>query len=701
LRKVIDILYKRPFFALTLFLVVAYFPVFLPMFHLKNDLISQNLPTRFVISESLYSGYFPWWNPYINFGIPQYGDMNNGFWNPFMWLIAKTVGYNIWTITYEEMFYILIGGWGIYKVVRELGIEKGIAIVSSLSYMSCGYIVGHLQHFCWVTGTGFFPYVLLFFLRINKSPVVKNYILGGITVFLFVSSAHPGLVIGSAYFFLFPLVGIFVFRRNATRTFHHPKFLLINLGFLFLALLFSIGVIISDLDVLLHISRGNKPPLSESLLEPTTLQCYLSLLFPLAVNKSSLFETDVSMRNVFMGIGSFCGVILLLQYLNKKILVALGLAILFFVFLAAGGLFKTVAYYALPLVGNVRLNGEFAYFALVIAILAGAFGLQELLADDRLKRSLKRLLGIFIILSLLAAISAVLIILVLPGSTMHVYSNRMDDDFKSTVRALIDHLTAADLLLISALILLASLLVIRINLWSTRKIVVIVVLNLVINTWLTLPFTGLGMKSKKQINNEMTQFGPGISRQELQPLYKTKFIDSGLKGQFTMLGSYSKKIGYPDEEQYPVELKNTQNFFSDSSLFRFITHQSYVFLSTDTTVTAETNFDSTTIKIKKFAPGNFHVFVNNGQYRFITFLQNDYPYWQTLVNGRMVRHYTSFKSFISVPIEPGNNDVEFFFNPTPIKKGIMINGAIILLALACLMFRGLRDYPLVRDHSHL
>lgn len=674
--------------------MVAYFPVFLPFFHLKNDLITQNLPTRFVISESLYSGYFPWWNPYINFGIPQYGDMNNGFWNPVMWLIAKTVGYNIWTITYEEMFYILIGGWAVYKVVRELGVEKGIAIVSSLSYMSCGYIVGHLQHFCWITGTGFFPYVLLFFLKINKSPIVENYIFGAIVVFLFVSSTHPGLVIGAMYFFLFALIAIFVLRKNTTSTFYHPKFLLINLGFLILALIFSIGVIISDLDVLRHISRGNKPPLSESLLASTTLQCYLSLLFPLAVNKSSLFATDVSMRNVFMGTASLVGVIFLFLYINRRILVALGFGMLFFMFLAAGGILKTIAYYVLPLVGNVRLSGEFAYFVLIIGILAGAFGLQQLIAGDKFKTLLKRLLGPLIILSTLTTITAVLIILVSNNSAFHEFAR--GNDLKSTAKALIDRSSFGDLLLASALILLASLLLIRINLSSTRKIATIVVFNLAINTWLALPFTGLGMKSKRQINNEMTQFSPGIFSQELQPLYKTSFIDSSLRGQFIMLGSYSKKIGYPKEEQYPVELKSTQNFFTDSSLVRFIIQQSYVFLSTDTTITSQTDFDSTSIEIKKFAPGYLNVAVNNGKYRFITFLQNDYPYWQTLINGKVVKHSTGFKSFISVPIEPGPNEVEFVFNPTPIKKAVMINGAILLLGLACLMFRRLRDRPLVR-----
>ena len=132
-------------------------------FHLKNDLITQNLPTRYFISESLYSNYFPWWNPYIHFGIPQYGDMNNGFWNPFFMADRKTFGYNIWTITLEEMLYILIGGWGMYKVLRELGITNGIGILMAISYMSCGYVVGHLQHFCWITGAGFFPFVCLYF----------------------------------------------------------------------------------------------------------------------------------------------------------------------------------------------------------------------------------------------------------------------------------------------------------------------------------------------------------------------------------------------------------------------------------------------------------------------------------------------------------------------------------------------------------
>src|SRR6476620_8137386 len=102
---------SRPLLIFILFVFIAYLPVFLPYFHVKNDLITQNLPTRFFMGESIFSNTFPWWNPYINFGLPQYGDMNNGYWNPVIWIIAKLFGYNVFTITLEEVIYIIIGGY--------------------------------------------------------------------------------------------------------------------------------------------------------------------------------------------------------------------------------------------------------------------------------------------------------------------------------------------------------------------------------------------------------------------------------------------------------------------------------------------------------------------------------------------------------------------------------------------------------------
>src|SRR6185295_12161336 len=160
-----------------------------------------------------------------------------------------------------------------------------------------------------------------------------------ISVFLFVSSTHPGLIIGAIYFLIFGLLVIFLFRKTNCRNFYQPNFWLINFTFLLLSSVFSIVVIVSDLDVLRYISRGDKINLTQSLLQPTSFQCYLSLLFPLAVNKSSLFATDISMRNVYMGLASIAAIVLSFKYIKKKILLTTLAPLLFFILLSSGGIF--------------------------------------------------------------------------------------------------------------------------------------------------------------------------------------------------------------------------------------------------------------------------------------------------------------------------------------------------------------------------
>ena len=111
MKRIATYFYKHPALLFIAFTMTAFMPALLPFFYIKNDLVTQILPTRFVISESLHSGFFPWWNPYINYGIPQYSDMNCGFWNPILWIIALFFRYDIWVITYEELFYIFLSGW--------------------------------------------------------------------------------------------------------------------------------------------------------------------------------------------------------------------------------------------------------------------------------------------------------------------------------------------------------------------------------------------------------------------------------------------------------------------------------------------------------------------------------------------------------------------------------------------------------------
>lgn len=668
MKKTAAFLTAHPFLIFVLFLFAAYLPVFLPFFHIKNDLITQNLPTRFVISESLYSGYFPWWNPYINFGNPQYGDMNNGYWNPFLWLIAKTWGYNIWSITLEEMFYVLIGGYGIYLLCKEMSFTKFTAIIAGLSYMSSGYILGHLQHFVWITGTAFFPYVLFYFIRIHKDPILKNFISGSLCTMLFLSSTHPGLVIGALYFFGFVFISIYLLRKDIP--FYHRRFWPVNILFLTITILLSIVVLTSNIDVLLHISRGQKVSLHEALQTPTPLSSYFSLFFPMAVQSSSFSDSDIAMRNTWIGIYLLIGLLLFFRYSNKKLIAFTVFILLFFMLLSAGGWFRTWAYYILPFIGYVRLNGEFSYFVLLTMILAGAAGIDRYNSTPLLRP----LIGLCII-TLLLSLAFILFqhnMTIPPG------------DWKQKIKGIIDSLTFWHLLFLQSILLGLTLAVLTWSGPSKTKTTLAIAANLILTCWVILPYTGLGMASKSNRQQLISSEPKGIHAQEQNALNQTHFIDTAWSKDLVLLGSYTKKIGYPKEEAYPVTLNTAEDFFHDSAVFNFILQQSWLFLSKDTTSNTTTRFGNSVIKINTFGPGHLDVTVSDTGYRYLTFLQNDYPYWNVKLDGRPIAHFTGFRTFITVPLPPApQHHVEFIFDPKPIKLALSVN--LLFLALAAIL----------------
>lgn len=683
---------KYPFLILLLFLLVAYLPALLPFFHVKNDLITQNLPTRFFIGESLKSNTFPWWNPYINYGLPQYGDMNNGYWNPFLWIIARLFGYSILSITLEEMLYILIGGWGIYKLCKQLSITEHIALISAISYMSGGYVLGHLQHFCWITGTAFFPYVLWTFIKCIEKPILKHFILGGISGFLFVAATHPGLVIGALYFFAFIILYLLLVVKKPEQ----KGIYFIKAALLFAAavLLFSPIVWVSDAEVLQHITRSSKVSLQEALMAPTTLQSYLSLLFPLAINKGSFFHTDISMRNMSIGLLALLGVIWFYKTKRFRKTWPLTLLLVFFILLASGGVFKIAAYYSLPLLGNVRLNGEFAYFPFLVLLLMGGCGLT-LFYNHIEKSKWSKLLTYTLLFFLFAFLFAIAGILFTKNSVL--YRIVKESGSLNSLKQLIQRLSFWDLLLISAILQFFFAFLYKKYFFNNHLLIAITAWHLILFTWLGLPFTGLSNMPRQQVQHIISSMPEGIIKPYQKSINANNYISARYDSIIGSAAFYSKQIGYPTQPYYPVVLNSTEEFYADSSIKHFINNQSYLFLASDTTANAATIYDSTKIKVIKYTPTFIKVSVINDQFNYLIFLQNNYPRWRVQVDGRPITHFTAYKTFIGILLSTGAHEVTYQFDVRSLQLILYSNIAILLLGLSLLPYKKIAAIKLIND----
>ena len=661
----------KTIFAFLLILFVAYLPVSTFLFFIKNDAFNGYFPPKFFMSESLHAGHLPLWNPYINYGIPQYGDMSSGYWNPLTWLIAGTVGYNVYTFTIEVLAYLFIGGIGMYKLCGYFKLQNKVRFIAAIAYMCCGYNVGHLQHFNWLSGAAFLPWCVWSYLLLQQNFSIKNILQSVLLFYLFISSAHPGITIGAFYFFI--ALSIFLFFKNKNEsglTKRIKKFVITNSVLLIVLIILSAGMIVGYMDILPYFSRGDKVLLTESLKSPASPQSWISALLPLTTTKNdSFFATDISMRNIYFSLTLLLFFFLSIFQKNswQKFFLYTGIA---FLLLSSGGIFKTFAYKFIPLIGYVRLNGEFIIFSLLCFIIIAAIELNKFIVEQKeFKGRIKWIYYSFEIILFVCIAFGLYKTINNHQGILYSFKNIASQNGSSLkLKALIDSITFYDALWLQGIIQLFLI-------WGIKWCLIqrnwnylarIVVADIVLATLLNLPFTGVGQASVADVQRVLNKSSKGIPIPALQPVIKNDTIsiyEKGLVGDWSL---YNKQIGVTREVSYPIRLNNTIKYFDTVETNPSLSLAQNDFLFSK-------NLNDTKPIVISFT-GNKIVFtVNAADTGRIIYQQAFYPFW-FYDNGKEKKEVQQYATnFIAVPIAKGENKIEITFEPQKVKVAMLIS----------------------------
>jgi hypothetical protein len=666
-------------------LLIAFLPISSFLFFLKNDAFAGYFPPKFFMSESIHAGHLPLWNPYINFGFPQYGDMSGGFWNPITWIIASTVGYNAYTLTLEVLFYILLGGIGMYKLTGIWRLDNRAREIAGVAFMCSGYIIGHLQHFNWISGAAFLPWCLWSYLSLLNQFSKNNLLLTVLLFYFLVSSAHPGIVIIAAYFFS----GVLVFhiinnRGNINLSKKIKQLFVTHAVLLLLFLLLCAGMIAGYLDILPFFVRGEKISLAASLGNPTNFQSWISALLPLAtVKNDALYQTDISMRN------NYFGLTLLLFFLQacfskknnwQKFLLVAGFL---FAVLSAGGIFKTFAYKFIPLVGYVRLNGEFVIFTLICFITVAAIQLNKFIQQKENFSGFLQWSHYTILLILIACIFSGLYFAI-SGKDSFVYVLKgiaEQHTIAGKLKTLIDAVSFYDTLWIQGSIQLIIWLTIRraLQAGNFNLLRSLVVADLIIASLLNIPFTGVGKTSVATIQNLLNQSPKGIPIPILQPINNIDTLQVNVKEIIGDWSMYNKQIGVKEEVAYPIILKNMHAYFESNESNQGSNFLNHPFLFVEGTQNADP------IVIQSFSPNKIALWVKADSASSLILQQNYYPHWFFKNGGHTGLVDSAGINFMKVPIGKGENNIVFSFEPTVVKRAMLIS-ATLFIALCLLLF---------------
>ena len=624
---------------------------------------------RFFAGESIHSGYIPWWNPYVNFGIPQHADMSGGFWNPVTWLIAATVGYNVYSINIECLIYILIGGIGMYKAGQLFGWKKEVRFIAGICYMCCGYFIGNLQHLNWISGAGVLPLCYYFYVMLLKKYSYKK-LLQSILAFSFlITSSHPGIIIGSVYFFVFVTISVLLKAQE-----NQSLSALINtskktLSFLGLLVLCNIALIVSYSEILPFITRDIKPVLNTNGTSTTSLQSLLSFLLPFATVKGgAFFKSDIALRNCYIGLIPFIFVITALFHnIKRKQLNFFLFTFLFFLFLSTDNFLQPKLYSWLPLLNYVRLPAEFRIFSLFPMLIYGCSALNNYInLKQPISFSNKTSTGLLIAVSMLLLYSISQVVITKNSLLYQIPKILNKENLLDKLKAAIDTLSFYDVIIIQGSICCILLLLITkaIGQINTKMLLLLAIIDVSLATIIQLPFTGYGKLPSRKIQQLLNNSPKGIPTPDLNPIYQN---EKGVAGIDSIIGSwsfYSKQPGTMQQAFYPIIFKNEYSIFNPDSIQK-TSLQPFIYFRNK-----ENNISNITpqISVQDFSPNSIKLILTNEKAGELILLYKFYPHWKASIDERKVSIEKYDNIFMAIKVnQPGKHTVMIEYNPMAIR----------------------------------
>lgn len=118
----------------------------------------QFYPWRDLALEQLRAGSLPLWNPYNGAGAPLLANYQTALFYPLNWPqfvlpLELAMG---WTAA----LHLLIGGWGMWRLLGALGADALGRGLAALGYGLCGYIVARLGTFPTVSAAAWLPWIV-------------------------------------------------------------------------------------------------------------------------------------------------------------------------------------------------------------------------------------------------------------------------------------------------------------------------------------------------------------------------------------------------------------------------------------------------------------------------------------------------------------------------------------------------------------
>jgi hypothetical protein len=701
--------YKN-YFLLFVICLLAYWPLTFGIFSVKNDAIHYFLPNRFNISEALRNGELPLWSPYIYLGYPIHGDMQSGAWNPIVWLFSIIGRYDLTLFHFEHLLYIFLGGAGIYKLTNRLYQHPQTSLLVAASYMLSGFMLGG-QLINWLASAAFFPFVIHYFLQSCSSPSWKNPAQTGVALYLMLTAGYPSFFIITCYILILLLIirCFELVRQGDGKDMNWKKIFLNQLLIVVVFITLSLPAIISFLDLLPYYQRGGGTTYAEVLMNSFEWQHFISFFFPSSIGANNISSgTDVTMRNMYIGILPLIAMIAFPPTLNRKNLLLISLA-LFSILFAAGDTtpLRKLCYKIVPLMDTFRHPAQMRLFTIFSIVLLVAPGIKKLLEKESSAISIKKINSIMLIAGGIIAIAS--LISFFQSGILKNFSDLVNIGIKQSLKNLLSSVTLSDAILVNSLLQLGFIILLLFSIKRKKKkslnISLIHIINLIVMAQFVLPLTLVSKTSSSEINNLIHSSPKGFPTTNLEKPITQNSADATLYlDKIGISYFYNKKIGISTITNNPSFLQQQDSFIQNRLLYNYVATRPVVYIANkkiniaDTSYIADScdvafgNFLSTYTDtssclnrtspiVENLSSNSFQVKLTTIKDAMLVLSQNYHHRWKAYVDDKPTKIEKVNMSFIGVDVPAGEHMVEFVFKNTTVSIALWGQAATLLLLI--------------------
>ncbi|MBX2973255.1 MAG: YfhO family protein, partial [Flavobacteriales bacterium] len=668
------------------------------------------------VADSVGHRIFPLWDPYQHGGYPIHGDMRSSF-APEPWIIGLLGGYNVYTLHVLFTLYIGLGGTGVALLAGHFTPVHRARLVAGMAYVFCGFFVGHGQEMFGIVAAAWIPWVLHFFLRLQRTASWADVWAVALFLVLCLLGGYQALSIILA--FLLALLFIVEAAHDARRgdfAFIRRKLLLHAV--LGVAVVAAMAVlVVTYVQVGTAISRFGGMTLEQASVNPLTPAALISFVLPFTVVvEPEYFRTDVSMSNAYVGLLTLIAALLALRRrwsAVERTFIAFGACCLLISF-GAHAPFHGFVFRYVPLMDLFRMPSFFSYFTQLALLLMAAGTIGRAMQEDGWER--RRL-------PLVAALLAACIL----GVALWIAGpSRMP--LGGMVRSLVemrsasegfswrDHLGAQAML--QALLLLgfaAACWLLRGRGRAMRWVLpAFVVLEMGIAAQLNFPVTVGGPPEPARLQRILDATPQGFTIPDLHtPVGAHTDGPAWMTPLWRNTHNYTKTVSLDGFNSFQLDM--TTRFESDMPVVRDAVRSRPVlyfgagcrplhhFSEADAQAGmvavadgSEADCPSTgtapgdTLIVERFDPGDVLVRTKRAQPGVLVLVQTDHPGWRASVDGKAIDHFTAMGAFIGCVVPGGDHEVRFQYRNPAVVRAAGFSALAILLIAALALYHALR-----------